>query len=93
MHIRETRNEGETVPGESLEALVPGARWDPKFRAGRLVFKCTRSPAKESAILELTRGRSRFMQGHTVVDKVGNGVRIIDFVHGKSLFNYVPSIC
>jgi hypothetical protein len=63
-----------------------------KFKAGMLVFKCKRTPAKESAILDLTRGLDRYMQGYTVIDKAGNAVRILDYVRGRSLFNYIPSI-
>ncbi len=53
--------------------------------------RCNRNPNKESAFLDLVRGNPRFMQGVTVIDPVGNPVRIIDFIRGKSLFNHVVS--
>ena len=53
---------------------------------GLVRVRCTRNPHKESAVLDLVSGHERFMQGHTVLDSVGNAVRIIDFIRGKSLY-------
>ncbi|MFH2009381.1 MAG: hypothetical protein ABI333_22510 [bacterium] len=53
---------------------------------GFLKVRCRRSPEKESAFLEHARGHERFMQGFTVADPVGNQVRIIEFIRGKSLY-------
>lgn len=52
---------------------------------GQLKVRCYRSPAKESRILELVRGRPQFMQGITHLDRAGNQVRVLDRVPGQSL--------
>lgn len=54
-------------------------------KIGNLVFDCVRSPRKEARILELVRGRQDFMQGETVPDSSGNPLRILDYIHGKTL--------
>lgn len=54
-------------------------------KIGALVFECVRSSHKESRILELVRGRDDFMQGRTVPDAAGNPLRILDFIHGKTI--------
>ncbi len=54
-------------------------------RIGKLVFECVRSPQKEARILELVRGRPDFMQGETVLDSTGGQLRILDFIHGKTI--------
>ncbi len=59
---------------------------------GLVTVRCRRSPEKETAVLDLVRGNDRFMQGFTVRDPVGNHVRIIDFIRGKTLFNHVVSL-
>ncbi len=58
------------------------------------VFKihCYRSPEKESRVLELVRGDSRFMQGITTLDEKGNNVRVIDFIRGETQFNHIVGI-
>jgi hypothetical protein len=56
---------------------------------GALAVRCVRDADKESRVLELTAGDDRFMQGHSVRDQVGNNVRILDYIRGTSLFNYV----
>ncbi|MEW6440296.1 MAG: protein kinase [bacterium] len=61
-------------------------------RLGRFLLRCSRSPEKESAILEIVRGHPLFMQGVTVRDAKGNTVRILDNIHGESLFSYVVDI-
>jgi hypothetical protein len=55
-------------------------------------IQCRRSPEKESAFLEAVRGQPHFMQGVSVTDPVGNLVRIVDFVRGPSLFNYLADL-
>lgn len=52
---------------------------------GTLVFECVRSPHKEARILELVRGRDDFMQGRTVPDSAGNPLRILDYIHGRTI--------
>jgi len=58
-------------------------------RIGSTVFTCVRSPRKESEILLRMRGHPNFMQGKPVIDAIGNQVRIIDFIPGPSLFEYL----
>ncbi len=58
-------------------------------RIGDTVFHCFRSPEKESAILRKTHGHPNFMQGRSVPDSAGNLVRIIDFISGPCLYNYL----
>lgn len=58
-------------------------RFDAKI--GNLVFECVRSPQKEARILEIVKGRPDFMQGTTVEDSTGNPLRILDYIHGKTL--------
>jgi len=58
-------------------------------RHGEFRVRCTRSPLKESRILELVRGNPNFMQGRTVTDIHGGMVRIIDRIEGESLFNWL----
>ena len=54
-------------------------------KIGNLVFECVRSPQKEARILELVRGRPEFMQGKTVLDSSGGQLRILDYIHGRTL--------
>lgn len=56
---------------------------------GAFTVRCVRDQDKESRVLDLTAGDERFMQGRSVRDAVGNNVRIIERIHGPSLFNYV----
>lgn len=56
---------------------------------GPLTIHCRRSPTKESRFLDLVRGNPRFMQGISATDTAGNVVRVVDFIHGESLFNRV----
>jgi len=58
-------------------------------KVGGIVFDCFRSPKKEAKILDLTKGNIRFMQGFSVVDDLGNIIRIIDFIRGKTLADSV----
>ncbi len=59
---------------------------------GSLVVTCTRSPRKESRILDLVRGDDRFMQGVTIPDAVGNPARILDVVPGKRLDERIENL-
>lgn len=52
---------------------------------GSLRITCYRSPQKESRILDIVRGDTRFMQGRTLHDVKGNPVRIVEIVHGGRL--------
>jgi len=63
---------------EALEAKVGG-----------VVFHCVRSPHKEAAILDLTRGQASFMQGFSASDAAGNTVRVLDYISGGRLDAYV----
>lgn len=58
-------------------------------RIGETLFHCARSPEKESAVLRRMRGHPNFMQGRAVRDAAGNEVRIIDFIPGPSLYDYL----
>ena len=59
------------------------------IRVGDLSFECVRSPRKEARILDLIRGHRNFMQGTSVEDSAGNIIRIIDFIHGKTISDIV----
>lgn len=61
-------------------------------KIGPLTINCYRSPKKESRILDLVKGDTRFMQGTTLHDDAGNPVRILEVVWGKSLDNHVEDI-
>ena len=52
---------------------------------GSMQIECFRSPRKEARILDLVRGDSRFMQGYSCDDAVGNNVRVLDVVKGDLL--------
>lgn len=58
-------------------------------RIGGTVFRCLRSPKKESEILRKMHGHPNFMRGQSVHDAAGNIVRIIDFISGPSLYEYL----
>jgi hypothetical protein len=57
-----------------------------RIRIGLLAIRCRRDAVKEGEFLKLVRGDTRFMQGYCVPDKVGNPVRVIDYIRGKSLY-------
>ncbi|MEW6366184.1 MAG: serine/threonine-protein kinase [Acidobacteriota bacterium] len=63
-----------------------------KTRIGSVEIRCYRSEEKEGRVLEYVRGDGRFMQGRTVRDVRGNLVRVIDFIRGPSLINYLHAI-
>lgn len=59
---------------------------------GSMTVTCTRSPRKESRLLDLVRGDPRFMQGETLPDDQGNPVRILDLVSGKRLDDRIEAL-
>lgn len=59
---------------------------------GSMTVTCTRSPRKETRILDLVRGDDRFMQGETIYDTTGNPVRILDIVPGKRLDEKIEAL-
>jgi serine/threonine protein kinase len=65
-----------------------------KFTAhiGGIPFECFRSPRKEARILELVRDHPNFMHGVTVADEKDNPIRILEFISGKTLADYVLDI-
>ena len=56
---------------------------------GSFRIPCYRSPEKESEVLRLVAGDSRFMQGQTLIDAFGNNVRVLEFIRGKTLFDQI----
>jgi hypothetical protein len=63
-----------------------------KARVGPLVFDCARSPAKEARVLQLIGTHPNFMHGFGMLDDAANNVRVIDFVYGKNLSDYVTEM-
>ncbi len=61
-------------------------------RLGPFTVRCRRSAQKESQVLDAVAGDLRFMQGRTVTDSSGNNVRIIDFIKGRSFYQYLASL-
>jgi len=61
-------------------------------RLGIFQVRCKRSPDKESAVLQAVEGDLRFMQGITVHDPVGNNIRVIETIPGRSFFNHVATL-
>ena len=57
-----------------------------------ITYECFRSPKKEARILNLVHGNPNFMQGISCEDENNNNVRIIDFVYGTNLSDYVEEI-
>ena len=58
-------------------------------RIGETIFRCIRSPEKESEILTKMHEHPNFMHGQSARDYAGNLVRIIDFISGASLYDYL----
>jgi hypothetical protein len=58
-------------------------------QVGPFRIPCFRSPKKESEVIRLVRGDSRFMQGETFFDSAGNNVRVLKFIQGKTLFHHI----
>lgn len=59
---------------------------------GGITFECFRSPRKEARILELVRKHPNFMHGMTLADEKDNPVRILEYISGKTLADYVLDI-
>jgi len=59
---------------------------------GLLKIHCFRSPEKEAHVLDIVREDSRFMQGYTLPDEMGNKIRVIDFIPGDSFFQHIFNI-
>jgi len=55
-------------------------------------FECFRSPRKEARILKLVDGHKNFMHGTSIEDEKGNIIRIIRFINGKTLPEYIESL-
>lgn len=62
------------------------------FKIGQLNIKCYRSSEKESRILELVKGDYSFMQGNTITSKNEDSIKIIDFIKGKNLYQYLSNL-
>lgn len=62
------------------------------MNVGPFKIECFRSPRKEARILDLVRGDSRFMQGYSRDDSVGNNVRVLELIRGKRLDIVVHNI-
>jgi serine/threonine protein kinase len=58
-------------------------------KIGETVYRCARSPEKESEILRRMYEHPSFMHGQSVRDAAGNLVRIIDFISGASFYDYL----
>ena len=56
---------------------------------GPIRMRCFRSPAKESQVLDLIQDDRRFMQGYTQLDTRNNNVRVIDFIRGRTLYDWI----
>ncbi len=63
-----------------------------KVTVGSLEVLCARNAEKESKVLALVRGDSRFMQGRTLRDSLNNPVRVIDFIRGNDLITQLNSL-
>ncbi len=59
---------------------------------GLFKIHCYRSPDKEANVLDLVRGDRRFMQGYSVRDDSGSNVRILDYIKGPSILEYIYNI-
>jgi hypothetical protein len=59
---------------------------------GELQVTCYRRPEKEGQVLDLVHGNPMFMQGYSVLDEVGNLVRILDIIRGTRLDTVINRI-
>jgi len=62
------------------------------MQLGAQQIRCFRSPRKEERILHKVWGDHRFMQGVTVQDVKGNPVRVIERIHGTSVYQVVNDL-
>lgn len=56
---------------------------------GTVHVPCYRCAEKESEVMKLVKGDSRFMQGETLFDEVGNYVRVIEYINGATLYGKI----
>jgi hypothetical protein len=63
-----------------------------EIKVGTITYECFRSPRKEGRILDLVRDHPNFMQGFSTRDEKGNNVRVIDFIPGPTLSQYVGDL-
>jgi hypothetical protein len=63
-----------------------------RIHVGPIQIRCWRSPKKEGRVLEAVQGKPNFMQGRAVRDAAGNLVRVIDFIHGRTLLDSVQDL-
>jgi len=56
---------------------------------GPLKIRCYRTQHKESQVLVLVHGHPGFMQGQALFDDMGNEVRVIEYIRGKSLLHKI----
>lgn len=61
-------------------------------RIGDLVFECFRSPKKEARILDLVRSHPNFVHGFSQRDSAGNLLRVMDYIHGRTLSDYAKNL-
>ncbi len=61
-------------------------------RIGDIEFECFRSPRKEARILNLIGNHANFMHGFSARDDQGNVVRILDFIYGRTIADYVRDL-
>lgn len=59
---------------------------------GPLSFECARSPGKEARILELVSSHKHFMHGFSAKDASGNLVRVINYIYGKRLPDFISGL-
>jgi serine/threonine protein kinase len=59
---------------------------------GNIEFQCVRSAYKEARILKLVASSRHFMHGFSVEDEKSNVVRVLDFIEGNTLSDYVAHI-
>ncbi|OFX24183.1 MAG: hypothetical protein A2V77_07635 [Anaeromyxobacter sp. RBG_16_69_14] len=55
-------------------------------------YACERSAQKEAQVLDAVRFHPNFMHGRGVLDEGGNLVRIVDFIEGPTLLEYVGGL-
>ena len=53
---------------------------------------CERSASKEARVLEVVRDHPNFMHGTAVLDQGANLVRVIDFIEGQTLLQYLGDL-
>jgi serine/threonine protein kinase len=56
---------------------------------GGIEFECFRSPRKEARILQLVKDHPNFMHGISADDEKGNTIRVLEYITGKSLPDYL----